>query len=114
YARRAVLGFALVENVLYLLQPQSAAGFAVRFVARAVLTVPMHAISAGFMGYLAARRRFDGEGPGLLGGFAVAVILHGAFDTAIFAMPAMAARGALWVVALGAVPLLVVVQGGVV
>jgi len=101
-----------VENVLYLLQPHSAAGFAAMFVARAVLTVPMHAISAGIMGYLAARRRFDGEGPGFIGGFVVAVMLHGTFDAAIFALPAVSSYGALPVVGLGVIPLLVVVQGG--
>src|SRR5438445_3331681 len=68
YATRAGLGFALVENIGYLLGTQSAGGFAGMFVARAVLAVPLHAICAGFMGYYAAKKRFDGQGPGILGG----------------------------------------------
>jgi RsiW-degrading membrane proteinase PrsW (M82 family) len=60
--------------------------FVVMFIARAILTVPMHAFSASMMGYYAAKRRFDGTGPGIVGGFALAVFLHGGFDASVFAM----------------------------
>ena len=46
---------------------------------RAFFSVPCHAIAAGFIGDLAARRRFDGTGPGLLGGFLV-TRLHGRIE----------------------------------
>jgi protease PrsW len=84
YGTRAGLGFALVENVGYLLGADSVSGFLGIFVMRAVLAVPGHAIWAGFMGHYAAMRRFDGKGPGLLGGLFVAVFLHGAYDAALF------------------------------
>jgi RsiW-degrading membrane proteinase PrsW (M82 family) len=84
YATRAALGFALVENMLYLVQAQSTGGLIGMYVARALFAVPGHAIWTGFMGYHAARRRFDGVGPGLLGGYVVAVLLHGIYDAALF------------------------------
>ena len=87
YATRAGLGFALVENVLYLWSSADTTGFLVTFLMRALLAVPGHAIWAGIMGYCAAKRRFDGIGPGLLGGYLIAVFLHGAYDAAIFLGP---------------------------
>ncbi len=84
YGARAGLGFALVENVLYLLATDTVSGFAATFILRAIFAVPGHAIWAGIMGYYAAKRRFDGVGPGLVGGYLIAVFLHGAYDAAIF------------------------------
>lgn len=108
YATRAGLGFALVENVMALSASESTLGFIGTFVLRAFFSVPCHAIAAGFIGDLAARRRFDGTGPGLLGGFIVAVLLHGAFDVALYVLPL--ATG-WWELAIALVPLLVVVLG---
>ncbi|GAB4567119.1 MAG: hypothetical protein Tsb0020_19420 [Haliangiales bacterium] len=84
YAARAGLGFALVENVLYLFSVSDHGEFIVTFILRALLAVPGHAIWAGIMGYFAAVRRFDGIGPGLIGGYLIAVFLHGSYDAAIF------------------------------
>ncbi len=84
YATRAALGFALVENMLYLSQQQSTGALIFMYILRAVLAVPGHAIWTGFMGYFAARKRFDGVGPGLAGGYVVAVLLHGTYDASIF------------------------------
>jgi len=84
YATRAGLGFAMVENVLYLLGTEGHGEFLVVYAARALLAVPGHAIWAGFVGYYAARRRFDRAGPGLIGGYLIAVFLHGAYDAAVF------------------------------
>jgi len=85
YAAYAALGFAMVENVLYLWRfTDTSSEFLRVFLLRAVLAVPVHAIWAGMMGYFAARRRFDHKGPGLLGGFALAVLLHGVYDASIF------------------------------
>jgi protease PrsW len=108
YATRAALGFALVENIGYLVGARSFEGFTVTFVTRAVLTVPAHAIFAGMMGYFAARRRFDGSGIGWPGGLAIAIFLHGTFDAAIFASPlvAPALRPLLAIV-----PVLIVILG---
>ncbi len=111
YATRAGLGFALVENVEYLLDTHGTGAFLGVFVMRAVLAVPSHAIYAGFMGYWAARRRFDGTGPGLFGGLLIAIALHGAYDGAIFLTGELTDDTALLVLPLLAVPVLVVLFG---
>jgi RsiW-degrading membrane proteinase PrsW (M82 family) len=84
YASRAGLGFALVENVIYLLQQPSLGGQVVVWVARALLAVPGHAMWTGMIGAMAARRRFDRKGLGLLGGYLLAVAFHGTYDLSVF------------------------------
>lgn len=111
YATRAGLGFALVENVGYLLGAQSLSGFFGIFVLRAVLAVPGHAIYAGFMGYWAARKKFDGQGAGLWGGLGIAIFLHGAYDAALFLMGALSGTAQLLILPLAIVPFLVVIGG---
>jgi RsiW-degrading membrane proteinase PrsW (M82 family) len=97
YGARAGLGFALVENVAYLLlMPQSFAEYLQLYVARAVLAVPGHAIWGGVAGYFAARRRFDGHGPGWWGGFGLAVLMHGLYDAWVFCAPVAIADGHRW------------------
>ena len=88
YGTRAGLGFALLENVIYLMSTKSLVAFLGMFVARAIMAVPGHAIYGGIMGYYAARKRFDGTGPGLAGGLALAVLLHGLYDGALFVLAA--------------------------
>lgn len=84
YASRGGLGFALVENFLYLLRQDSLQGQIVVWVERALLAVPGHAMWTGMIGAMAARRRFDGKGLGLLGGYLLAVAFHGAYDVSVF------------------------------
>jgi RsiW-degrading membrane proteinase PrsW (M82 family) len=84
YASRGGLGFALIENVLYLLNQHSLQGQIVVWVERALLAVPGHAMWTGMIGAMAARRRFDGSGLGLLGGYLLAVAFHGAYDASVF------------------------------
>ena len=84
YASRAGLGFALVENVLYLLQQDSLQGQLVVWVMRALLAVPGHAMWTGMIGAMAARRRFDRRGLGLVGGYLLAVAFHGTYDLSVF------------------------------
>lgn len=112
YATRAGLGFALVENVGYLMGAETLSGFFGIFVVRAILAVPGHAIFAGYMGYWAARKKFDGVGPGLLGGLAIAILLHGAYDAALFLVAALP-KGPLqlFILPLVLVPVVVVVAG---
>ncbi len=112
YATRAGLGFALVENIGYLMGAESMSGFVGIFVLRAVLAVPGHAIYAGFMGYWAARKKFDGVGPGLLGGLGIAIFLHGAYDAALFLCGVLTEGPAqLLVLPLVVVPFVVVIGG---
>jgi RsiW-degrading membrane proteinase PrsW (M82 family) len=84
FASRAGLGFALVENVLYLLQQATVAGQIETWVMRGVLAVPGHAMWTGMIGAMAARRRFDGKGLGLVGGYLLAVAFHGGYDMCVF------------------------------
>lgn len=84
YASRAGLGFALVENVLYLLRQQTLGGQIQVWIMRAVLAVPGHAMWTGMIGAMAARRRFDRTGLGLAGGYLLAVAFHGAYDFCVF------------------------------
>jgi RsiW-degrading membrane proteinase PrsW (M82 family) len=84
YGARAGLGFALVENCLYIYQAAIDGQLVVVWVLRALLAVPGHALWSGMMGYFAARHRFDKAGPGPLGGYLIAVALHGVYDAAIF------------------------------
>jgi RsiW-degrading membrane proteinase PrsW (M82 family) len=84
YASRAGLGFALIENIFYLLQQDTLGGQLQTWILRAVLAVPGHAMWTGMIGAMAARRRFDGRGLGLLGGYLLAVSFHGAYDLIAF------------------------------
>lgn len=114
YGTRAGLGFALVENIGYLAGAESMSGFVGIFVLRAVLAVPGHAIYAGFMGYWAAKKRFDDKGPGLLGGLLIAILLHGTYDAALFLCGVFGERGgnqALLILPLLVVPFLVLGLG---
>lgn len=120
YGARAGLGFALVENVAYLLLlPESFSQYLSLFVGRAVLAVPGHATWGAIMGYFAAKRRFDGRGPGMLGGYLIAVLLHGFYDMWLFAAPVAMADGFTWVglgigevpIVAYAVPALIVIAG---
>jgi RsiW-degrading membrane proteinase PrsW (M82 family) len=84
YGTHIGLGFALVENVGYLFASHTAGQMLTAFISRALLAVPMHAITGAVIGHFAARRRFDGRGAGLGGGVALAILLHGAYDTSLF------------------------------
>jgi protease PrsW len=93
YATRAGLGFALVENVMYLLGQETLSGQLYVWVARALLAVPGHAMWTGIIGAFAARRRFDGHGLGLIGGYLLAVALHGTYDCAVFIQQPLTLEG---------------------
>jgi protease PrsW len=84
YFSRAGLGFALVENIGYLLMAQSLSGQITTWILRAVLAVPGHAIWTGIIGAMAARRRFDKKGLGVVGGYLLAVAMHGLYDLCAF------------------------------
>jgi len=97
YGARAGLGFALVENVAYLLLlPEGSEHYLAVFISRAVLVVPGHAIWGGVAGYFAARRRFDGRGPGWWGGLAIAAVMHGLYDAWIFSVQLAVRDGHVW------------------
>ncbi len=100
YASRAGLGFALVENVMYLLQQATLGGVLQTWILRAVLAVPGHAMWTGMIGAMAARRRFDGNGLGLIGGYLLAVAFHGAYDLCAFLQAPLTFEGQTTIAAL--------------
>jgi len=93
YACRAGLGFALVENIMYLLSEDSVSGQITVWVLRALLAVPGHALWTGMIGYCAARRRFDRMGLGLVGGYLLAVSFHGLYDLSLFVQQPLRLEG---------------------
>jgi RsiW-degrading membrane proteinase PrsW (M82 family) len=121
YGARAGLGFAAVENVAYLLfLPSNFNEYISIFIGRAFLAVPGHAIWGGIAGYFAARKRFDRVGPGALGGYLIAAMMHGLYDAWVFSAPVAIGRGHTWLalsifgvpVLLYAIPALIVALGG--
>jgi RsiW-degrading membrane proteinase PrsW (M82 family) len=86
YSMHAAMGFALVENVLAMLKTSDAVAFSTRYFLRAYMTVPMHLVAGGALGYLWARRSFDRGLVGLAGGLCVAILIHGTFNTALLAI----------------------------
>jgi RsiW-degrading membrane proteinase PrsW (M82 family) len=94
YCLHAAMGFALVENVLAMLQTTDAMAFSTRFFLRAYLTVPMHLVAGGTLGFLWARRRFDRGSIGLVGGVCVAIAIHGSFNAALLAVEVLPAASA--------------------
>ncbi|MFO7638307.1 MAG: PrsW family glutamic-type intramembrane protease [bacterium] len=85
YSVMAALGFATVENLLYVL----GGGFQVG-VLRALLTVPGHAFFGMLMGYFLGEAKFagtPGRSAGLqLAGLGLAVLAHGVYDFIVFAL----------------------------
>ena len=78
YFGAGALGFATLENVLYVLQGGLATGLD-----RAFLSAPGHALFGVIMGYHFGLYRFGpagSRGSNLLLGIAVPVMLHGAYD----------------------------------
>jgi RsiW-degrading membrane proteinase PrsW (M82 family) len=84
YGARAGLGFALLENCLYVYKFATTDTLVITWIARALLAVPGHAMWSGMLGYCAARQKFDKSGPGILGGYLIAVAFHGIYDFAVF------------------------------
>jgi RsiW-degrading membrane proteinase PrsW (M82 family) len=81
YAGASALGFALVENVFYVLSKGWAVG-----VMRAVSSIPLHCFAGIVMGYYLGRARFD---PGrqnrlIATGFFWAYLAHGFYNTFCF------------------------------
>ncbi len=77
YAMAASLGFAVVENAMYLGEPP------VVLLIRGITSVPAHAAAGGLMGYFVGLSRIEGRGSSLTGLLA-AVILHGTYDFFLF------------------------------
>lgn len=78
YAVMASLGFATIENILYVFQNGAEIGWL-----RAFMTVPMHALTAVIMGYyigLAKYPKVKGKNRYLITGLGIAILFHGGFN----------------------------------
>jgi RsiW-degrading membrane proteinase PrsW (M82 family) len=83
YAVAAGLGFATVENVLYVFE----SGLSVAIV-RAFLAVPNHAVWAGIMGFYIGFARCKSATPSqerwqIIKGVGLAIIMHGLYDVSV-------------------------------
>jgi protease PrsW len=72
----AALGFATVENILYVLK----GGF-ITAIVRALISVPSHALYGAIIGYFLGEAKFKRKPYLALEGLAIAVIFHATFDT---------------------------------
>jgi len=83
YTVAASLGFAMLENLLYSFGPTSVV------LIRGFTAVPLHAISAGLMGYYLGLAKVRGKKTVFLG-ILFAVLLHGLYDFLLFTQTAAA------------------------
>ncbi len=86
YTITVSLGFASVENILYVVgKPFNVA------LARALTAVPFHAVCSGVMGYYIGRAKFARvkrmEHRMLLTGFSIAVLIHGTYNFLLYLSP---------------------------
>ncbi len=86
YGVAVSLGFATLENVLYV----GSGGLGVA-VMRALTAVPGHAFFGAVMGYFVGQARFAprGRGASLALAFVVPVLLHGLYDFPLLTLPAL-------------------------
>jgi len=80
YAAFVSLGFALVENILYVVNPEF--GGAYTAMMRSIFAVPAHALFGVTMGYYLALAKFEPERKMemLLKAFFIPIFLHGLYD----------------------------------
>jgi len=86
YTVVASLGFACMENVMYVMD----GGAGVAFI-RAFTAVPLHATASGLMGFYIGRAKFcvteDDVNRNFRQGLIVAILIHGFYDFFLFAAP---------------------------
>ena len=87
YAVFVALGFAFVENIIYVFQNGVAVG-----ISRALLAVPLHALAGVIMGYYFALAKFivPKRASFLIKSVFFAIIAHGVYDFIIFYTDSMA------------------------
>ncbi|MGB3478003.1 MAG: PrsW family glutamic-type intramembrane protease [bacterium] len=87
YTVAASLGFATIENILYVLQHGIGTG-----IARAFFAIPGHAFFGALMGYYIGRAKFNKEKEKrlILKGVLLAIFLHGLYDFLLFTQTVLA------------------------
>jgi RsiW-degrading membrane proteinase PrsW (M82 family) len=91
YGMASSLGFAFLENVLYVGGPTSV------IILRGVTAVPLHAGCGALVGYFVGRAHFHEQHSAVLG-LVAAVLVHGAYDVLVFS-PGLISFASLAVVA---------------
>lgn len=81
YAVYVSLGFATLENILYVLSPTL--GGIQTGVFRAIFSVPAHAVFGVYMGYYLSKEKFFKK-PKLFLGFLMPFFVHGLYDLLLF------------------------------
>jgi protease PrsW len=118
YGAAVGLGFAAVENVLYLMG--AGANWETTAIMRAVLSVPFHGALGAIAGAYIARARFGGalgahsrwRRPRLfLSAWLVPVVLHSVFDASLFSVPNADTKTAGGVVAVVLLVLVALIVG---
>jgi RsiW-degrading membrane proteinase PrsW (M82 family) len=101
YTVVASLGFACMENILYVM-----GGTIGTALTRAVTAIPLHATASGLMGYYIGRAKFASspkmERALINRGLRVAIFVHGTYDFLLFTVPVLGS----WPL-VGLIPLLV-------
>ncbi len=87
YGATAALGFAAVENVLYVAE----GGLLVAAI-RSVTSVPMHAMCGAILGYFVAQARLEERRGATWKGLGVAILVHGLYDFAVLAFVRLGAH----------------------
>jgi protease PrsW len=84
YATATALGFATLENLVYILDIQSLSSLFVTGTLRAILSVPAHALFAVIWGYALGVAKFMPDGSRkstvIVGGLVLAIGVHSAFN----------------------------------
>jgi RsiW-degrading membrane proteinase PrsW (M82 family) len=84
YATSTALGFATLENIVYVLDIQSISSLLITGTLRAILSVPGHALFAVFWGYSLGIAKFMPDGRRkrtvIIGGLLLAIGVHGIFN----------------------------------
>jgi RsiW-degrading membrane proteinase PrsW (M82 family) len=111
YALHAATGFAIVENVLMMLDVPNLAVFTIRFVLRAYMASPMHLLAGGVVGYVWARRRFDDGAIGLSGGLGIAILIHGSYNALLLGVERLPASSSTLVIVCAIVAIAVPLAG---
>lgn len=90
YATAVALGFATIENILYIFNPTALSALRIGLL-RALMAVPSHAFYGVLMGYFLGEAKFartetEANLLGLLG-LTLAIIAHGTYDFLVIALP---------------------------
>jgi len=83
YATATALGFATLENVIYILDQPSISSVLITGTARAIMTVPGHALFGIFWGYGLGIAKFRPPGKRasiIIGGLLLGIAVHGIFN----------------------------------